>query len=105
MIAPSISFDTSKVKPMWRHLTLDDVKGLICDDVAEINRLLTLRAEDKVQAEVAGRQPNLTLTTLIKAWEITQDVHWSWYKEIRNARTSAPQRPQGLGKGFVGASN
>ncbi|MDM2418430.1 Uncharacterised protein [Mycobacteroides abscessus subsp. massiliense] len=106
MIAPSISFDDTKVPPMWSSVTLEGVKDLIRNDVAELNHYLQLQAEDAVQAERTGRQPNYRLRTLIKAWEQTQDVHWSWYKEILYAHVSstATQGPEGLGFKPVGWS-
>lgn len=97
MIAPSISFDDKVTKPLWSALTLDDVRELIRNDVAELNQYLELQAEDAALCADGNRQPNYRLRAYIKAWEYAQDAHWSWYREIRDARTTAAQGAQRLG--------
>ncbi|CPT90375.1 Uncharacterised protein [Mycobacteroides abscessus] len=97
MIAPSISFDDKATKPLWSDLTLEDVRALIRNDVAELNHYLDLQAQDAALCADGNRQPNYRLRTYIKAWEYAQDAHWSWYRKIRDARTTAAQGAQGLG--------
>ncbi|MBV6360427.1 hypothetical protein R2325_16360 [Mycobacteroides chelonae] len=91
---------------MWSFVTLEGVKDLIRNDVAELNHYLQLQAEDAIQAERTGRQPNYRLRTLIKAWEYAQDAHWSWYKEILEAHvhSTTAQGFEGLGFKSVGWS-
>jgi hypothetical protein len=105
MTAPSISFDPNAIRPMWTHLTLEEVRVLICGDVAELNRLFVLRAGDEAEASAVGRQPDYRLRTLIKAWEDIQDVHWAWHKEIQDAGTAAAHGPSSLGIEPVGQGN
>jgi hypothetical protein len=100
LITPSISFDNTKVLPLWGYLSLEDVQGMICNDVAELRRLAELQAE----AESKGIK-DYRLRSHIAAWEHAQDTHWSWYKEILNARTAAAQEPEGLGQAVVGSGN
>jgi hypothetical protein len=102
MIAPSITFDHNEVPPIWADLTVQDVQDLIRFDVAELHRCLKLQADDLTAARLADRQPDYRIRTFIQAWEITQDVHWSWHKEILNARSDASDRPEGLGSEAVG---
>lgn len=101
MIAPSISFDTNQEPPIWRHLTLDGVKELLVNDVAELNHHLSLQAAD----EAAGVL-NYTHRLLIASWERTQDVHWSWLKEIQSAGiTAAAEGFEALGPAVVDTGN
>lgn len=102
MLAPSISFEDSQVPPLWAGLTLADVRDLIRFDVAELHRCLKLQADDAKAARLADRQVDYRIRTLIKAWELTQDVHWSWHKEILDANPAATDRPEGLGSEAVG---
>ena len=100
MITPSISFDDNKVPPLGGNLSLEDVQGMIRNDVAELRRLAQLQAE----AESKGIK-DYRIRSHIAAWEHAQDTHWSWYKEILNARTAATQGPEGLGEAVVGRGN
>lgn len=99
MITPSISFDDKAIPQLWRRLTVEDVKELIREDVAELNRLHLLQAEDFARQE-KGFTPDYRIRVQIKAWEHIQDTHWSWYRELANEPT---KRPQGMGQGFVGS--
>ncbi|WP_099021281.1 hypothetical protein [Mycolicibacterium palauense] len=91
MPAPSVSFDTEKVKPIWKgRLSLEDVKGCIAADVAELQRLYSLQAEDERKcATDQYRTPDYQLHRLIAGWEHAQDTHWSWYREMMNVGAAA----------------
>lgn len=102
MLKPSITFDQNAVKPLWHYCTLEDIKEMIRSDVAELNRYLLLQAEDLVKAKRLESTPDYRLTALVRAWEHTQDVHWSWYRELLNDHTTATLRPEGLGQEAVG---
>lgn len=100
MIAPSISFDTNQEPPMWRHLTVDGVKELLRNDVAELNHYLSLQAADKAKdIKSYAHRP------FIAAWEHTQDVHWSWLKEIQSASSAAAEGFEALGHESVDTGN
>lgn len=103
MIAPTINAERlAKCPPIWRSSSLQDVVDMITFDVAELRRLYSLQAQDAVDAAEKARQPDYRLRTQIKAWERTQDVHWSWYKEMLNASTGATEGSTGLGSATVG---
>ncbi|QSM01061.1 hypothetical protein SEA_NANOSMITE_16 [Mycobacterium phage Nanosmite] len=107
MPAPSINYERlNNCPPIWQGLSLEEVQAMLRDDIEELAYLYSLQAEDAVEAEAAGRQPNYRIRSLIRAWERTQDAHWSWYKEIStNVRNSATRGSTGLGAAVVGQGN
>ncbi|AER26065.1 hypothetical protein SEA_DIMINIMUS_13 [Mycobacterium phage Diminimus] len=107
MITPSINWARlENCPPIWETLSLEDVQKMLQVDVQELAHLYQIQAEDAAEAQAAGRQPNYRIRILIRAWERTQDAHWSWYKEISNhVRNSATRGPSRLGAAAVGQGN
>lgn len=104
MIAPSVSFDPATTTPMWAlkgGLSVDDVKALLVSDVAELQSLYRLRADDEAEAKVQGRQPDFRLRQLITGWENTQDTHWSWLREMTHGGSNGTEAER-LGTEAVG---
>lgn len=90
MIAPSINAERAKAAPeIWSRLSVEDLHGMIADDVAELSSLYQLQAVDAAEAELTGRQPDYRIRLLIAAWERTQDAHWSWLREIQDANANS----------------
>lgn len=100
MITPSISFDTQTVKPIWTGQSLEDVREMIRNDVAELCRYRKLQA-NAIAAGISDYQ----YRDYIKAWEQAQDAHWSWYREMQDAGSSAAVGTQVLGQEPVGSGN
>lgn len=107
MIAPSITFDPSTLKPMSRYLTEAECEEMIRDDVAELHNLLELQAEVESQPSSSSTLvERIRIKNLINGLERAQDAHWSWLKEIQDARdTATTSRPSRFGAGLVGTGN
>lgn len=65
--------------PLWSGLSLDDVRELIRDDVAELKRLYALKAADD---ELPPEQRRIQIRAEISAIETAHDQHFAWMKEI-----------------------
>ncbi|WP_221318379.1 hypothetical protein [Mycobacterium sp. AZCC_0083] len=106
MITPSINAERqAKLPPISEETSLEEVLTMITADVCELRNLYFEQAKDATDSASAGRQPDYALRVQIRAWEHAQDVHWSWYKEIQNARTTAAEGPTSLGRATVDTGN
>ncbi|APQ42121.1 hypothetical protein J4U02_gp016 [Mycobacterium phage Aziz] len=106
MPAPTINYERLANCPaIWTGLSLEEVQAMLREDIEELSYLYSQQADDAVEAAATGRQPNYRLRSLIKAWERTQDAHWSWFKEISNAHNRAAEGTPVLGEAVVGEGN
>lgn len=85
--------NSSAGTPLWAHLSIDDARQLIRDDVSELNRLYTLKAIDD---GLPPEQRNYLLKIEITTVEAAHDSHFDWLKQIA-AREAGKTQQKALG--------
>lgn len=62
-------------------VSLDDIKAMICVDVAELAIAYGLMASDEARRSDSGTFiPNRRILNLVGMWEAAHDRHWAWYR-------------------------
>lgn len=72
-----------------RPISLALIKELLRTDVAELDALYRLRAEDDARRrEGLTVTPSRKISNLVELWERAHDVHWAWFKAAINDATT-----------------
>lgn len=69
-------------------LSLEQIKELIRQDVAELSRLYSIKALDDARRQQDQiHLPNRRLLNMVEMWEQAHDLHWAWYRARFDAGT------------------